>query len=94
MIGTLRVRLTSPETHPPEELLSRAARLLGQVGFKVLHVGRFGVSVEASPETFASELGLQSVTEQGQVEKPNPRLPELAELVDLLEVTPPPTYFP
>jgi hypothetical protein len=93
VIATVRVRprAASPSPRPDADLLEQAARLLAALGFRVLRVGRFGVSIEGEEETFARELGVRVRQGKGAADRASPTNADLAELIDIVEVAPPPT---
>jgi hypothetical protein len=66
-----------------------AAGCLRKSGFDVLHLGRFGITVRALPETFANEFHVHLASDRAFVSDVKPRTAMLAELVDAIEVAPP-----
>jgi hypothetical protein len=86
------VRVKSAETgragRPEKQQLESTAKILEGLGFDVLRVGRFGVSIEGSDERFAEVFGVQVPPSKSLVASVNPQQKELADLVDLLEVAP------
>lgn len=94
--ATVRVRpreQAEPASRPHPEDLREAARLLQERGFRVLRIGRFGVSVEATPELFRRELGLAPFAAPDWVQAPRPVVADLDGLIDLVEATPEPESF-
>jgi hypothetical protein len=91
------VRVKSPDTgeagRPEKQQLESTAKILKGLGFDVLRVGRFGVSIEGSDERFAEVFGVQIPSSKSVVASVHPKQKELADLVDLLEVVPEPKQF-
>jgi hypothetical protein len=91
--ASLRLRRKPDSAHTPGEQVDAAADELKAEGFTVLRAGRTAISVEAEPDVFRRALGVD--VEPGQslvvaLEKPES---PLADLVDLLEITPKPNFF-
>jgi len=78
---------------PSRERMATAAEGLQRCGFEILRVGRFGVSVEADPAQYLEILGVPVIPGTAIVAKVNPTAPQLAGVVDLLEVTPTAEFF-
>jgi hypothetical protein len=94
-IATVRVKPQAgvADTRPTRDLLARAAKMLEQRGFEILRIGRFGVSIVGEPSTFSRELGVEVIKGGAALNMPKPRYRPLAQLIDLVEVTTPPTHF-
>jgi hypothetical protein len=75
---------------PEPAQVQRAAEELSRLGFEVLRTGRRGVSVQAEPDRFAEAFGVRPEPGQALVLKLHPDRPELAALVESLEVVPEP----
>jgi hypothetical protein len=71
--------------------LQRAASALSKEGFKVLHVGRFGVSVSSDQEKFSRVLGVKPTGKK--VLRALPEQEELKELIDIIQIDSDPEYF-
>ena len=93
LTATLRVRADTANGRPTRGRVETAAGCLRKRGFDVLHLGRFGVTVRALPETFASEFHVDLVRDRAFVADVKPRTAMLAELVDAIEVAPPAESF-
>lgn len=91
----LRVTPThgSAERPPAPARLKDAADALGSLGFTVLRVGRRGVSIEADARDFQDALGVPPPGPEGGSIKVRPSDRRLADLVDLIEVTPQPALL-
>ncbi|MDN3626965.1 hypothetical protein [Methylobacterium isbiliense] len=93
-IASVRVRPADPDSEKPNQFdLEKAAELLQNSGFKVHKVGRFGVSIEGEEENFREQLGVDIPSDKGGVATAVPRDPALADMVDTVEVAPPPSYY-
>jgi hypothetical protein len=92
--ATVRVKNTESQSQRPEkQAVESAAKMLKELGFDVLRVGRFGVSIEGADERFSDVFGVQVEPANGLVSKVNPKQRKLADLVDLVEVAPEPKKF-
>jgi hypothetical protein len=93
--GTVRVRpLSGGEMGRPSQVaLQDVARLLTEAGFRVLKVGRFGVSIEGDDTKFKGVLGVNAAPDRALVAPINPSNPQLGKLVDLLEMVPKPQLY-
>jgi hypothetical protein len=91
-VATVRVRPNEgpAPARPSREALDEAAKLLAERGFKIIRVGRFGVSIAGEAATFSRELGVDVSEDRPLVESAKPRYEPLADLIDLVEVAPPP----
>jgi hypothetical protein len=91
------VRVRSPATgqtgKPGPEALRHVAKTLTDLGFHVLRVGRFGVSIEGHPGKFARILGVDVVRDRALVAPIKPNDPKLKGFVDLIEATPKPQIY-
>jgi hypothetical protein len=93
VVATVRVRTDTENGRPSRGRVETAAGCLRNLGFDVLHLGRFGVTVRASPETFAHEFHINLKRDHAFVADIKPRTAVLAKLIDAIEVTPPAEYF-
>ncbi len=93
--ATVRVRATSESAgaRPDQASMERAAELLKEGGFEVLRIGRFGVNIRGDDHVFRRELGINVARGGSLVEAPRPSDKELSQLIDLVEITGPPTNF-
>ena len=66
---------------------------MADLGFDVVRVGRFGVSVNADDKRFETVFGVQVPQGTGLVHELHDPPESLRGLVDLLEVVPEPHYF-
>jgi hypothetical protein len=73
--------------------LERAAALLADSGFRIVRIGRFGVSVAAEQQTFESALGVSVEPGQSSSVEAVPQSQELADLVDRVDVASAPESF-
>ncbi len=90
--ATVRVRSRAESGTPPSsESLTGAAQALDRAGLHVVRVGRFGVSVEGTPDAYYQALGVTSLA--AGVHQVQPRDAELANLAEALEVATDPTLF-
>lgn len=78
---------------PDKNDIETVAHLLQKVGFHVLRIGRFGVSVEADQACFETVLGVRPEPGAAMVAKASPKNEELGRLVDGVEVAPRPEFF-
>lgn len=91
--ATVRVRSRTAAERPSVGSVEAAAKLLSELGFGIVRIGRFGISIEGAPETFQSALGVEVRSGKALVAPVRPKSAELANLVDLIEVTPEPSHF-
>ena len=93
MKATIRVRGATGDTgtRPEPERLQRAAYVLSEEGFEILHVGRFGISVCSEMEVFCRVLGVEP--SGVSVVKLDPVSEELKELLDVMQVDSEPEFF-
>jgi hypothetical protein len=75
------------------ELVDRAVSALGQRGFRVLSVGRFGISVEASSTDFCRALGVEASCEVGQTLDLNACDAPLSEWFSKVDIAPELQYY-
>jgi hypothetical protein len=91
------VHVTSEDESSPRPAKDRvrsAATILEGLGFGVVHVGRFGVSIEGEEDRYRQVFGVAIPRQdEGLVTPVHPTDKQLARLVDSLEITPAPTYF-
>jgi hypothetical protein len=79
---------------PAADRLQSAARILEGLGFGVVHVGRFGVSIEGDDDRYHKVFGVQLPRKNESLVTPvRPTDEKLAALVDSLEITPEPEYY-
>jgi len=78
---------------PAKDRLQSAARILEGLGFGVVHVGRFGVSIEGDEDRYHEVFGVVPPKNEALVTSVQPSDEKLAGLVDSLEIRPEPTYF-
>jgi hypothetical protein len=84
----------SDSGRPAKDRLQSAARILEGLGFGVVRVGRFGVSIEGDEHRYHEVFGVAVPgKKEGLVTPVRPTDEKLAGLVDSLEITPEPTYF-
>lgn len=69
----------------PEKVLAAADRL-DALGFTVVRVGRFGVSVTAPEEQFLDVLGCKPLSQNAPSMPISPNDPQLKRLVDAVEM--------
>ena len=94
IVATVKVRPdVANSDRPTRSRVQEAADCLRGRGFDVLHVGRFGVSVRADAPLFERELGVRLVASQTLVTAVQAREPNLARLVEGIEVAPPAEHF-
>lgn len=93
--ATVRVKSADSQGtgRPEKQQLESTAKVLAGLGFEVLRVGRFGVSIEGTADRFAEIFGVQIPSAKSFVSVVHPQLQELADLVDLLEITSEPEKF-
>jgi hypothetical protein len=93
--ATVRVRLDgdSASGKPSPTALHDTAALLTELGFHVLNVGRFGVSIEGEAKEFSRVLGVDLEQDKPLVAEVHPQDPKLQTLIDLIEATPKPKLF-
>lgn len=93
--ATVRVRAEDGAAggKPSKAALRDAAGLLSEAGFRVLHVGRFGVSIEGDAAEFSRILGVDVEAGQALVAPVHPQDPKLKALIDLIEAAPKPKQF-
>jgi len=91
--ATVRVRSGTVAGRPLVGNVETAAKLLKELGFGIVRIGRFGISIEGTPETFQSALGVEVRSGKPLVAPVHPKSTELANLLDLIEVTPDPIHF-
>jgi len=91
--ATVRVRFDKAEASPERARVEQAARLLEQLGFEILRIGRFGVNVRAQDSTFHRILGVKPAPNQALAAPVSSTNPALRELVDLVEVAPKPQLY-
>lgn len=84
--ASIGVAAPSSGERPDPERVQQAAEELARLGFEILRTGRRGVSVQAEPERFAEAFGVRPEPGQALVLRLHPDRPELAELVESLEV--------
>ncbi len=92
--ATVRVRpATEGQDRPDQARLDEAARLLGESGFDILRIGRFGVAIRGEHADFLRVLGVNTAPNKSlsaAVEPPDQRL---RKLIDLIEIVPPPSHY-
>jgi hypothetical protein len=89
--ANVRVIPEIPGQQRPElSRVQEAADRLSMLGFKVLRLGRFGVSVEAPEAQFLSVLGVHPFDSDGGASPINPNDRKLKDLVDQVEIAPSP----
>lgn len=96
MVATVLVRGRNSEgvnALPERQDVARVADILGIAGFKILRVGRLGVSLEGTEELFEKVLGVDCSNGRPGVYRAVSPNRELRDLVELVEIAPPPTYF-
>ena len=94
MKASVRVVPDTPAEHRPARArVEEAATQLGRRGFRVLHAGRFAISVEAPANAFRQHLGFVGSESKGSSVDVMPPDAELARLVDHVEVLPEPSLF-
>ena len=91
--ATVRVTTSPSEEKPDRSRLERTAEILKELGFDVLKIGRFGVSVRADASAFRNVLGCQRRPTRHFAPRPNQINSELRDLIDLVEVTPRPQLY-
>lgn len=92
--ATVRVRSDDEANQRPTRVrMEEAADYLRKLGFDVLRVGRFGLSVQAFRSVLERELGVQLGPDDVLVSEVNPPKAELAKLIDLVEIAPPAEHF-
>jgi hypothetical protein len=93
--ATVRVRLgdNSASGKPSEATLRDAAARLTEFGFRVLKVGRFGVSIEGEAKEFSRILGVELEKDRPLVAEVHPQDPKLQTLVDMIEAAPKPQLY-
>lgn len=79
---------TPSNSRPSRERVSEAAAALKDVGFEVLHSGRFGVTVRGQLTTYVKALGVTPQANAALATTISPSAPELARLVDRIEIAP------
>lgn len=90
--ATVRVRMPPGQIGSQPVRMKLAADVLKQSGFKVLRIGRVGVSVEADAQVFRRELGVEVPIASGTIAT-NPHRSDLSDLVDLVEIAGKPLHF-
>lgn len=74
-VSSLRARLSLEDGS--DELAQQAASALKKAGFRVVHIGRFGVGFEGDSELFQQVFQSQpQTTQNGWTFQTEPRLPE------------------
>ena len=68
------------------------AQALEKLGFVVLHLGLFGVTVRGEPDVFERALGIRAIPDRGLVARVVRSAEALRGLVDLVEIRPPPDW--
>jgi hypothetical protein len=93
--ATVRVRppAAEPSGKPRQAALLDAAKILSDSGFRVLRVGRFGVSIEGDSGKFSRVLGVDVEPNRAVVAAVRPSDAKLKSLVDILEATPKPQTY-
>lgn len=87
--ANIRVIPSDPDQKRPDVArVQQAADRLSSLGFTVLRLGRFGVSVEAPEGQFKSVLGFSDPPPQGCSRRVMATDASLAALVDEVEVAP------
>jgi hypothetical protein len=90
------VRVTSEDKssgRPAKDRLQSAARILEGLGFGVVHVGRFGISIEGDENRYHQVFGVLPGKNEALVTPVRPTDEKLAALVDSLEIRPEPEYY-
>lgn len=89
--ANIRVTPAQPNQKRPDAArVQQAAERLSSLGFTVLRLGRFGVSVEAPEGRFKSVLGFSNPPPGGCSKAVRANDAGLAALVDQVEIAPPP----
>lgn len=91
--ANLRVVPEVSDKRPAESRVLEAAEQLSKLGFTVLRIGRFGVNVEAPAEKFLNVLGIHPFDSAGGSASVHPHDPKLRDLIDLIEMAPPPELY-
>ena len=91
--ATVRVKSDVSGDKPEQAKLERTADVLQSLGFQVLKIGRFGVSIRGEETDFSKVLGVEASPNKALSAEVNPTRPELKELIDLVEVTPKPNLY-
>lgn len=94
-VATFKVR-PDPQgssNRPSKERIDRAASALEAHGLKVLHQGRFGVSVDAPAECLTEIAGVVVPNNAPVVAKVHPPDKTLADLLESVEVKPQPQLY-
>jgi len=92
--ANVRVISDDPErARPPADRVQEAAQRLTTLGFTVLRMGRFGVSVSAPEVAYERVLGCNPLRSDSASSVVSPADPQLRRLIDAVEVTPKPTLL-
>lgn len=78
---------------PSGEAIHKAARVLSDLGFRVVRCLRFGVEVEGTAEQFRRVLRVDIGETNGFVSPVTDPIQSLKQLVDFVEVVPEPNYY-
>jgi len=89
--ATVRVKVEQGEK-PGQARLEEVAKRLQDSGFKVLRIGRFGVSIQGEQSTFARVLGVDAAPNRALNAKARPE-PALHDLIEDVEVAPEPQLY-
>jgi hypothetical protein len=79
---------TESNSRPSRERVIEAAAALKSAGFEVLHSGRFGVTVRGQLTTYVQVFGVTPKANAALTARISPTAPELARLVDRIEIAP------
>jgi hypothetical protein len=90
--ASVRVTGASPD-QPFAERARLAGEQLSRLGFEVLRCGRRGVSIKGDPVRFEEIFGVHPEPGKALTREVRPRVAELENLVDYIEVAPEPIPF-
>jgi len=93
--ATVKVRAAAGGSadKPEPARVERAAALLKERGFAIQRLGRFGVSIIGSGETFARVLGVDAAPGKALAAAVKTDTPELNDLLEHVEVVPKPNLY-